>query len=608
MIFGGFSIPSHTHRLLPDDAVPVTPGSSTWRLGNSPTRVLATGNGRRRVLVLGHCGADDSDLLPLISAPPSTDVACHRPGVWTMVEEGTDTVVVHTDPVAAQPVYATRWGGGWAWSTSARLLASLTGAPVDVERLACAVFLPSVPALAAGRSFFDGVRHLSPGARIELPADGGEPLVGTTWRPDPLPGRPPESQLRHALAASVGLRVNADPALSCDLSGGLDSTSISMLATASLPTGYRLNAVTVHPDGNLDGADLRHARLAASHHPRRLTHHLLPLTSRHLPYTAITEVATTDEPAPSTLTRTRLVHQLDWMKQALGSRTHLTGDGGDSILFQPPIHLADLIRHRLLGRLTGEALGWARLRHTSLGPLLASSARTACASRAQALDDLANEVGDPARNDHGKVTWFPLLPHPAWAAPSAVRLLVDAAHQAAGEADPLPGLDYSVRVLVDEIREVARTAAADAQLAASCGIQTHNPFLDPMVVNTVLTTPIGRRPPLYAYKPVLARAMAGVLPPETAARTTKGSFDADHYAGLRANLPELSALANGHLAAVGLIRPGPFRHHLAQAAAGLPMPLATLEQALTVEAWLTAHHAGPSPGWTRTPEASAPRG
>ncbi|MFJ9952080.1 albusnodin/ikarugamycin family macrolactam cyclase [Kitasatospora sp. NPDC091207] len=606
MIFGGFSTTS-TEQPLPVGAVLLAPGSAAWRLGDGPATALATAGGYRRVLVLGHCGAGDFELSLLAEAAPPPDVTWRWPGTYTVVEETPAGAVVHTDPASAQPVYATRWRGGWAWSTSSRLLASLIGAVIDTQRLACAVFLPSVPALAAGRSFFADVDQLAPGARTELPSDGTAWRVTTSWRPEPVRGRPADVRLRDALAAAVTLRTVADPAVSSDLSGGLDSTSVTVLAATALPAGHRLNAVTVHPDGDIGGADLHHARLAAASHPYRIAHHLLPLTDKHLPYTAITDVPVTDEPAPSTLTRARLTGQLEWMRDELGTRTHLTGDGGDSILFQPPIHLADLIRHHRLGRATGEAFGWARLRHIQVGPLLRDAARTARTTRDQALVALAHAVGTPGRNDHGKVAWFPLLPHPAWAGDPAAGLLAEAARQAAAVPDQLPGLDFAVRVLVDEIREVARTAAADVQLAAASGVDLHSPFLDPLVVDAVLTTPLGRRPPPHVYKPVLARAMSGLLPPETAARATKGSFDADHYTGLRANQRDLSALADSYLAALGLLRPGPFRRHLAQAAAGLPMPLATLEQALTVEAWLAAHHRDPAPTWT-VPTGSDPRG
>lgn len=118
-------------------------------------------------------------------------------------------------------------------------------------------------------------------------------------------------------------------------------------------------------------------------------------------------------------------------------------------------------------------------------------------------------------------------------------------------------------------------------------------------MNAVLRTELRARPPLHDYKPVLRRALRRVLPPELAARSTKGSFSADHYGGMRANLPALAALTEGHLAGLGLIDPGLLRAHLTNGAAGIPMPLAPIEQALTAEAWLHAIHRAPTPVWIR---------
>ncbi|MER6361652.1 albusnodin/ikarugamycin family macrolactam cyclase [Kitasatospora sp. NPDC001527] len=600
MSFGGFSSTA-APRPRPAGADLITAGSSAWRFGGQPARALTVTTESHRIFVLGHCGAKESELSQLSSSGPPTNATWRWAGAYAVIEETVSGTIVHTDPAGSLPVYATPWGGCWAWSTSARTLAALTAATIDTERLVCAVFLPSVPALAAGRSFFEGVRQLPPGARIELPANGSSPRISTSWLPTPVRCAPPDIRLRRSLEQATSLRTDSDPTLSCDLSGGLDSTSVALLAANALPSDRRLNAVTVHPDGDLGGADLRHARLSAARCTHRITHHLLPLADDHLPYTSITEVPATNEPAPSTLTLARLAGQLTWMREELGTRTHLTGDGGDSILFQPPVHLADLIRHRRLRRAAGEAFGWARLRHASVGLVLRDAVRTAYTTRRRAAATLAATVGTQASDEHGRATWFPLLPFPSWGSPLAARLLADAARRMTQVTDPLPGLDFSVRVLVDEVREVARTAAADAEVAAAYGIALHNPFLDPLVVDTVLTTPLDLRPPQHAYKPVLAEAMASLLPPETAARTTKGSFNADHYTGLRTNLAELSVMADGHLATLGLLDPDRFRSHLAQAAAGLPTPLATIEQALATEAWLTVHHRNPLPGWTQVP-------
>lgn len=604
MIFGGFSTLDHTCP-RPEGAQSLAAGSSGWRLGEGQPHTSVVEAGHRRVLVLGQCGATAGELRQLAEMPVPADVTWRWPGAYTVVEETVEAVVVHTDPVAAHPVYAASYRHTWAWCTSPRTLAALTGATVDIQRLACAVFLPSIPALAGSRSFFTAVEQLPPGSRVELPSDGGRLRRTTTWRPDPVSGHRPHQRLRAALTSAVTLRVAHDPGLSCDMSGGLDSTTVALLAATALPPGLRLDAVTIHPEDDLDGADLRYARLAAAAHPTRLSHHLLPLSRRHLPYTAITDVPATDEPAPSTLTQARLTAQLHWMHDRLGSRTHLTGDGGDSVLFQPPIHLADLVRHHRWRRALGEAAGWARLRHTTVPAVLREAISTAAVGRSEALARLVRDIGAPTRNDHGHVQWFPLLPFPTFANTSVQHLLVHAAQQAAAAADPMPNLDAAVRTLVDDIREVARSAGADAALAGGCGVDLDNPLLDPAVVDTILTVQLDERPRVHTYKPLLSGAGRHVLPVAVANRSTKGSFDADHYTGMRTNLPQLLSLADGHLAALGLIDPAPFRRHVRRAAAGVPMPLATVEQALAAEAWLVAHHRDPAPVWSTTRPGSA---
>ncbi|APE22251.1 MULTISPECIES: albusnodin/ikarugamycin family macrolactam cyclase [Streptomyces] len=568
--------------------------SSAWRLGAFPVRVAQYED--RRVLVIGLCGASDDEVRGLADHLVPADAAWRWPGAYAVVEEAPGGVVVHTDPASALPLYAVAWGGTWAWSTSARFLAALAGTRIDPERLACAVLAPSLPVLAEGRSFFAGVVRLPAGCRVVLPDDGGPRTHSVQWRPDAVGGAP-HVRLRDALGSGVRLRAAIDPGLSSDLSGGLDSTTIAGIAAAVVDSP--LHAVTVHPAGILDGADVSYARLAANASQGRIAHRLLPLTAEHRPYTRLREVPVTDEPAPSALTHARFLGQLRWMHRTLGTRTHLTGDGGDSVLFQPPAHLADLIRHGRHRRAAGEAVGWARLRRTPVAPLLRDAATMARTPRARSLERLAARLaaGPGARENAGNVRWFPTLPMPSWATPDALGLLGRAAERAAAGPDELPGLDASVRVLVDDIREVARTAVADAELAAGCGIDLHNPFLDARVMDAVLRTPLGGRAPLHAYKPTLVRAFADVLPAEVRARTTKGSFEADHFTGMRAALPELLDQAGLHLASLDLIDLSLFRAGLRRAAAGVPMPLATIEQALAVDAWLHAISLAPTPRW-----------
>ncbi len=83
-----------------------------------------------------------------------------------------------------------------------------------------------------------------------------------------------------------------------------------------------------------------------------------------------------------------------------------------------------------------------------------------------------------------------------------------------------------------------------------------------------------------------------------AARTTKGDATADRYHGLRANLDHLRELADGHLAALGLVHPGKLRDSLTRAAAGLSGGFAPLDPAVTAETWLRALDTAPPVPWT----------
>ena len=220
-------------------------------------------------------------------------------------------------------------------------------------------------------------------------------------------------------------------------------------------------------------------------------------------------------------------------------------------------------------------------------------------SGAHALTAWAGALHRPRAFAGGQdIGWFPELSLPDWATDGVTDLLTDALHHTAAD-DRLPGLDIAIRILVDDIREVARSAAADAQLAAASGIDLHNPFLDPRVVDVGASVPSFGPGRLFTptSRSWSCDAMTGVLPDRLAARTTKGSFNADHYTGMRANLPALLDLADGRLAALGFVDPRLLRAHLLRAAAGIPMSLATLEQALAAEALAACPLTAPrSPG------------
>jgi asparagine synthase (glutamine-hydrolysing) len=448
------------------------------------------------------------------------------------------------------------------WGSSALALATLINTAPDERWLASAILAPDRPDLLIGRSAFTGINAARPGQQLVI--DGEAPRSWPVWKP-PLADQSladGASMLRAALSRAVSTRIDIADSWSADCSGGLDSTSLALLAAEQVPLGNEVWAVTVHPAGGAAGGDLDYAR-AATKGRRGLEHVLCPLTADHLPYSRMEDLMpATDEPAPTTVAIARAVAEFDLLREIGATDCHLTGDGGDTLLGGNPGDLTDLAHHRRWGPLLRHTVGWARLHHNGVGPLLA----------------------DVVRIRQGPVT----TSMPIWSTEHARGLVTDVA-----------AANHQIwdRTLL-AMRVVGRTARADLQVAEHNGLRVHNPFTDPQVIATALRTPSWVRATPYRYKYLLATAMADLLPPRVAGRGTKGDFTADHYLGLRANLPVLRELADGRLAELGLVQPARLCRVLDQAAAGLPISFSSFEPVIAAEVWLRSVHRAPSmPTW-----------
>lgn len=558
---GGLAVVPAGARLLWQGRLPL------WLVGDWPAHEVRTACGYgRAVAALGPCGAIPTQIQALLTEMPA-EPALTWPGCYTVVLAQTDTptgtVSVWTDVGGACPIYTTPHGGGTVWGSSSRALAALTGAQINNDWLAIHLAAPAATTMS-GWSAFNGVSLVEGGHRLTL-QPGREPQVQVAWRPRRSSWTVAAQDLRTALEDAVTARVAPARVVTADCSGGLDSTSLCLLAGRHA----LVIAITIHPAGVDHGGDLdyAHAAVAGS---ATITHRLMPLGERHLPYADIAAIPATDEPAPSTATLAMFAAQLRLLAD-LGSDCHLTGDGGDTLLWTSPSYLADLARSGRFLRLAVHVHGWARLLRVSPWLLLARAVR-------------------PVR---------PLAPDP----PTWLRVPArpPTRSQSASVGLGLPAADLQV---LTEIRAVGRTARADAQIAQSYGIDLHNPYCDGQVIDAALAVPAWKRGSAREYKPLLATALRQVIPQALAARVTKGVFDADHYRGLRTHLNHVLALADGELAARGLINAATLRRAVSQAAAGLPTHFGFLESTLASEAWLRAVQLAPPISWT-TPHAEA---
>ncbi len=519
---------------------------------------LAAGPGGRRLAVFGPCAASDTQLDRLVQRSDlgAWDAAVTAwAGAYTLVmDDAGGSVFVWADPAGACPLYVAKPGGETVWGSSAMALAALLGAQPDTAWLAGHLVDPT--AFTPGRSAWAGVEQIPPGHRITV-RYGTSLATVPFWRPSECDWPEAVHRLRADLAGGVRVRALRGP-VSSDLSGGLDSSTLAALAARLGP----VLGVTFHPEGVESGGDLDHARAVARAFPS-ISHELMAMGREHLPFTDLDRLPLTDEPAPSAITIAQLTAQLDGLA-GLGSTTHLTGDGGDSLFMLPPVHLADLAHQGRLVRLASDAQSWARLYRTSPWPAVSAALR-----------------------NPGQLAG---LPGPA---PWLTTTARDLARSATAPYPDVLTLGHADRFLLTEARFVGRTAATEGQLASAHGIAMHNPFTDPRVVDTVLSVDAARRWSAHRYKPLLSEVATGLLPPQVLDRGSKGLFAVDHHHGLRANEARVLGLVDGRLAARGLIRPVVVRALLRRALLGVNIPWGRIEPLLGTELWLRAAETAP---------------
>ncbi|MGH8896552.1 MAG: albusnodin/ikarugamycin family macrolactam cyclase [Egibacteraceae bacterium] len=583
-----------------------------WAVGDWPdheVRVAAIDG--RRLAVLGPCGATHADLERALIAFRQGRPALHDwSGSYTVVIADEVSKTILTDLAWACPVYTTRTAEGMVYASSAVPLADLTGWRVDQAWLAGSLLCRSAPEVVAGRSPFAGVRTVPPAHALIL--TGHTQRLEVIWSPTcdhVLDEAAPA--LREALVGGVRVRVGNAARPTADCSGGLDSTSLTFLAAASLSPGRRLPAITMYPAGVDDGADLACAR-AAVFADERIDHYTMPLGEDTAPYTAVTATPLTDEPAPSTSTIARFGAELALLRE-LGSDCHLTGDGGDAVLAAPPSYLADLARASRLRRLWWDCTAWARLRNRSSLTLARAAVRSAHTNPKTALYALADTLAAPEAALvepsawERLIAWYPDRPPAGWYPRTARHLVAELVGSAAEGAATGP-LGCGDRAGLVAVQSNGRTTRADVQLAEGLGVPLHNPYLDSAVVRACLSVPATARTSPSVAKPLLSRALTGLVPASVLQRSTKGDFTADDYLGIRANAAALHQLFHEpRLADLGLIEPCPMHRIIDRAAAGLQVPLAAFEQVVAAEVWLRNVPAAPPTGWQRTAARGADR-
>ncbi|MDA2809548.1 albusnodin/ikarugamycin family macrolactam cyclase [Nocardiopsis sp. RSe5-2] len=542
------------------------------------------GEGTLRIAVVGDCYVKDAVLAAASAAFDRDDWAAltRWPGSYWVIAHRPGRTVVVGDAVGARPVYWSSTRDGVVWSTSARCLARKTGAEVDYTALAALLTCPLVPEVIVGRSAFTGVNRLRPGTVLVIERQGAS-VVAYENETAVVDFGEAVDEFRDALSEAVEVRVREGGTVTCDLSGGLDSTTVTALATRF--TDKVVALTRVGPADRSD--DFDYARHAAEELDG-LVHETVGMGRffDHLETAPVTDQPCTDAP------RWAIHQEAARRSSEVAAKAHLTGSGADTLLSPPPFSLAELWRLRRRRDFAAHVSAYARLRHLSVHSVARSAVRLARTSYGEGLRLLADQVEGadagrgPKRGAASRFTWTGGTGAAALLTPSARREVAERLRTAA-ETTRVPRAEVAQRRAWTEAREYGAYQAELTTLQRAIGLPVHAPFLDGRVVRAALSIPSHQRADLRAQKPLLCAAMAGTVPQAVLQRTTKGAYDGIALAGLRANAPRLRAiLTDSRLEQNGVVEGAAARAELDRLAAGAPGRFAALEAVIAFEMWI----------------------
>ncbi|MEV5874743.1 lasso peptide isopeptide bond-forming cyclase [Streptomyces sp. NPDC052101] len=570
------------------------PGSRTlahasgrpWLVGHwHDSEVLTADAGDVRLAVVGCCPVPADELrrraARLRDLAELDALARSLPGSFHLVAALDGQVRVQGTASGLRLVFHAEIDSVRVAATRADTLAAVLGLDPDLEELAVRLLWPA-PYPLSETSMWRAVTAVAPQDAVILAGDG-RGVRHTRWWTPPEPVRPLAAAaplIREALEEAVGARTRQGGVVSCDLSGGLDSTSVCFLADRS---PARLVAST-WPGRDPADTDLAWAERAMGYLPD-VEHVVWDADASPLVYEDLLGIDDLlDEPTIGVMDRSRVLHHLPGLA-ARGSRLHLTGIGGDHVAWCSEAYYHRLLRTRPLFALR-QLRGFRALWQWPLGGMV----RAVADSRPYGkwLTDAAGHLRDPLAPTVATGLGWGMAPRLfGWVTHEADRMARRALLDAAATASPLHP-DRGLHADLEQIRSCGRVIRQWDRMAARAGLPMASPFLDDRVIEACLAVRPSERVTPWQYKPVLSAAMRGIVPDTCLRRANKATAAMDASDGLRRHRADLQALwEDSRLERLGLVDGAELRR-LARRPASKGLSDAILYSTIAAEVWLRA--------------------
>jgi asparagine synthase (glutamine-hydrolysing) len=536
-----------------------------WR-GYIANREEITAEAERRGM---HVGGDpEGHLFASAYRCWGKDLSSHVLGQYCVAifDDETSTALLTHDALGLVPLFWRRTPGNLLFATHIEDLLAVTGTHnLDEEFIADHIANAS---FSSRRTPYRGIERLEPNTSVLCTPRGLKEVRGRGFGPAKDvrdEGCVHREELLALLEEGVRTAIRATGPVWCELSGGLDSSTVLSMATRDGTAD--LGAFSIVYKQYADADEAEWIRLVLERFP--VPWHVLDGDCA-LPYS---EVPDRFCPEPG-------LHLVDWagrrvyeeMAAAHGVAAVLTGQGGDLVFLgigAEPYHLADLARTLRFRGLFAEMERWRSRDRTQRSRLywLVNYVMRPLVSRVRGRPVLPPWHREPS-------PWI----HPEYARKMGLR------DRGSGRAAARGGT-------VERAFLIERLSALCAQIAYLNQIprsfEFRHPLLYQPLVEFMLSLPSEEKYDPSGDRPLQRAALAGVLPDAVRLRGTKTIYDQPCYEGLRQGRSFVRLLTEDPLVVKrGIVDRNLWIEAVAQARMGLAHSLPQFEAVASLEIWL----------------------
>ncbi|MFE5475029.1 asparagine synthase-related protein [Nocardia sp. NPDC056541] len=565
------------------------PSGNAWIIGSWNPNWAVSAHGRESsIVMIGPSHVPQTTHIDKYVSDPTVhrlDTLAHEihGSQYIIAWDGSSTHV-HGSGSGMRKVFHTRVQGVPIAGSRADYLARLRGVELDEYQLALRL-MDYVPHPLDVNPVWSGVNAVPPGHGVRI-AGTREPSLRQWWSPPraELGLEEGAARVRHALELAVRARTSTVDRISCDLSGGLDSTPITHLVSASTD---RFTARTIASRDPAD-ADMDWANRSASSLDN-LDRVIVAPADLPLFYSGLLEsVHRTDEPATTLLDPRRQFAGYEHLR-AENRQVHLTGIGGDHLFTPPMTHVRDQLRRhpaRAVRHLRAHRVQEKWTQAATLRSLTRRESYARWLERAAASVMAGHKSGTGSTPD---VLGWDMFPHmPLWATDHARRMARSALSEAAENARPLhTGRGISADLYA--IQFGTRTTRILHQMSEQSGIAMESPFFDDRVVEAALSVePLLRASP-WDFKTLIKEAMRPIIDPALLNRQTKGTGSSDKADGLTLHASTIiDTVVSSRLAERGLVDAHRIREILERNPTDIALVAGGLDNTLANTLWVEA--------------------